>query len=217
MSEQLPSNEQRFLATLREIEHGELASLLFACMRERTRLSKQLADLCDCENPDPESGPALVSMECPVHNHLPKPVRAADEPPVAAPAKRPPSVEWNVLDNAHALYCSAGVGMECDCGVPAEIERLRSSVEPSVLRRYRHTPNAMIHDEGGEWVSYHDATAVPPFAAHKFSVGDKVRLVGGYAVRTVLAVKRIYVVTRSDCDGTTDADEDEIELVEAVR
>lgn len=28
---------------------------------------------CDCENPDPKSGAALVSMECPIHNFDPYP------------------------------------------------------------------------------------------------------------------------------------------------
>lgn len=28
---------------------------------------------CDCENPDPPSGAALVSMGCPIHNHNPRP------------------------------------------------------------------------------------------------------------------------------------------------
>lgn len=28
---------------------------------------------CDCENPEPERGPALVSQECPVHNFRPRP------------------------------------------------------------------------------------------------------------------------------------------------
>ena len=30
-------------------------------------------DECDCENPEPEEGVALVSNLCPVHNVLPRP------------------------------------------------------------------------------------------------------------------------------------------------
>lgn len=30
--------------------------------------------VCDCENPEPVSGAALVSMECPIHNENPRPV-----------------------------------------------------------------------------------------------------------------------------------------------
>lgn len=33
---------------------------------------------CDCQNPEPDEGAALVSMECPVHNLYPRPKPPAE-------------------------------------------------------------------------------------------------------------------------------------------
>jgi hypothetical protein len=34
--------------------------------------------ICDCENPEPESGAALVSETCPIHNDKPDTLAEAD-------------------------------------------------------------------------------------------------------------------------------------------
>jgi hypothetical protein len=39
-----------------------------------------LARQCDCENPEPDSGAALVSNECPVHNLEPRPKPQEERP-----------------------------------------------------------------------------------------------------------------------------------------
>lgn len=83
-----------------------------------------------------------------------------------------------VLDACEGLLREALADSGVECDFETRLERywesskalgdwrsreLRLAPEPpAALRRYRHTPNAMIHTEGGEWVSYHDATSQPP-------------------------------------------------------
>lgn len=38
----------------------------------KQELNERARAVCDCENPEPASGAALVSMECPIHNENPR-------------------------------------------------------------------------------------------------------------------------------------------------
>ena len=59
----------------------------------------QPEQICDCENPEPKSGPALVSMECPIHNENPRPAPTGE---AAQPA--PARDEWTTCHKCGAPF-----------------------------------------------------------------------------------------------------------------
>jgi hypothetical protein len=53
-----------------------------------TRVAGRQAMKCDCQCPEPKSGPAMISVECPVHNWNPDPAPEADDGIKGAGASR---------------------------------------------------------------------------------------------------------------------------------
>jgi hypothetical protein len=67
----------RLIAAIEPVD-GKASKNRGAMLRMQALARRALPQACDCQNPEPVNGVALVSNECPVHNINPRPIGGSD-------------------------------------------------------------------------------------------------------------------------------------------